>query len=58
MVVSSDASDVSYNQLGFYEMGVKQANSYFISLAPENFPKPGHKCPAERARPTGRWRYG
>ena len=40
MVVSSDGSDVSYNQLGFYEMGVKQANSYFISLAPDHFPSP------------------
>ena len=40
MVVSTDASDESYNSLGFYEMGVKQADSYIVSLPPYNLAKP------------------
>jgi hypothetical protein len=39
-VVSTDASEASYNTSGFYEMWIKKANNYIVSTSPDNLPRP------------------
>jgi hypothetical protein len=40
MVTSTQDADAGYNPQEFYEMGVKQPNTYLVALAPDNFADP------------------